>query len=174
MPHQPFLALITPLSGEGGGGGGGQPPGIWGPTDPRPTHPIAGFPWPGQPSQPGVPTHPIYNPPYPDIGLPGGQPYPDQGLPGSQPRPDQGLPGNQPYPDQGLPGRQPGIWGPNDPRPTPPIYIPGQPVIPEPGDPTKAHIIVYVPGKGAVKFLVDLTTLPQRPDPTEPAPKEGQ
>lgn len=27
-----------------GGGGGEGPPGIWGPTDPRPTHPIAGIP----------------------------------------------------------------------------------------------------------------------------------
>ena len=108
---QPFLALITPIGNAGGGGpvdpgysppwaqvpggGGGQPPGIWGPTDPRPTNPIAGwdpgsgtFP-PGRP--PGVPTHPVYNPP---------------------------------YPDNSLPGQQPGIWGPTDPRPTPPIYIP--------------------------------------------------
>ena len=63
----PFLALITPL-------GGGtepptpQPPGIWGPSDPRPTLPIAGwnpgtgnFPQPpGGGAPPPVPSHPIY------------------------------------------------------------------------------------------------------------------
>lgn len=51
-------------------GGGGQPPGIWGPTDPRPTPPIAEPPggWGGQP--PGIwgppgpwPTPPIHLPP---------------------------------------------------------------------------------------------------------------
>lgn len=98
----PFLALITPI---GETVVPPQPPlGIWGPTDPRPTHPIAPG---GQPPRPWGPIN-----------------YPDQGLPGNQPYPDQGLPGNQPYPDQGLPGRPPGMWGPNDPRPTPPIYIP--------------------------------------------------
>ena len=40
---EPFLALITPI---GASGGAPQPPlGIWGPTDPGPTHPIAGYPW---------------------------------------------------------------------------------------------------------------------------------
>lgn len=79
-------------------------------------------------TDPPVPTHPIYLPPYVDIGGPGDQPYPDQGLPGDQPHPDQGLPGDQPRPshpiflppyidnslplpqprpDQGLPGDQP-------------------------------------------------------------------
>jgi hypothetical protein len=37
---------------------------------------------------------------------------------------DIGFPGPQPYPDQGLPGNQPGIWGPTDPRPFNPIYLP--------------------------------------------------
>lgn len=107
----PFLALITPLS------------------DVRPDNTL---PVPRPPVDPG------YSPPwarpgrpvYPDNTLPGNQPYPDQGLPGNQPYPDQGLPGNQPYPDQGLPRPPLGMWGPNDPRPTPPIYIPpegGQP-----------------------------------------------
>ncbi len=145
MTAAPFLALITPI----GTTEPPQPPlGIWGPTDPRPSHPIAGVPpggaWPQPPRPPGVPTHPIYWPPYPDQGLPGNQPYPDQGLPGNQPYPDQGLPGNQPYPDQGLPGGQGGrpthpiyfppvIWGPGDPRPTPPIAIPPglPPTLPE-------------------------------------------
>jgi hypothetical protein len=45
---------------------GGQPPGIWGPTDPRPTHPIVIPIPPGeQPPEPGnglTPSHPIYIP----------------------------------------------------------------------------------------------------------------
>ena len=126
MPHQPFLALITPLGGSIEQPPQ-QPPGIWGPTDPRPTHPIAGWNpstggWPQPPRPPGYPSHPIYWPnPYPDQGLPGNQPYPDQGLPGNQPYPDQGLPGSQPRPDQGLP-----------PFPAHPIVIPPGGVWPEP------------------------------------------
>jgi hypothetical protein len=85
---QPFLAMIMPV-------GGGE-------------HPDQGLP----PGQGGRPTHPIYNPP-----------YPDQGLPGSQPRPDQGLPGPQPHPDHGLP-----------PFPSHPIELPPDlpPTMPEP------------------------------------------
>jgi hypothetical protein len=54
-----FLALITPL---GGGGTGVWPPGSG--ID-MPAHPIA-------PGGPGVPTHPIYNPPgiWPSPGVP--------------------------------------------------------------------------------------------------------
>jgi hypothetical protein len=114
-----------------------QPPGIWGPTDPRPTHPIVvppGGNWPQPPQPPlgiwgptdprpgwGLPTPqppqfpniPSQGPGFPThpIQLPpwagGWQPRPDQGLPGGQPYPDQGLPGSQPRPDQGLPGSQP-------------------------------------------------------------------
>ena len=39
-----------------------NPPGIWGPTDPRPTPPIV---IPPDAISPGVPTHPIYIPVYP-------------------------------------------------------------------------------------------------------------
>lgn len=108
---QPYLAMITPLTGN---------------------HPDQGLP----PGQGGYPSQPIYHPGHPDHGLP---PYPDQGLPGgghgqggrpSQPiyhpgHPDHGLPA---YPDQGLPaGGQGG-------RPTHPIHIPGVPDqgLPEP------------------------------------------
>ena len=134
MGNKPFLALITPIgdAGEGGGGGGPQPPlGIWGPTDPRPTHPIAGYPWP-QPPQPPLG---IWGPtdPRPGWGLPGNQPYPDQGLPGNQPYPDQGLPGWQPRPDQGLP-----------PFPSNPIYIPIVPPTTDPDAPHPEHPI-YIP-----------------------------
>ena len=67
------------LTGLGVGGGpiqppdqGEGPPGIWGPTDPRPSHPIAGIPgFPGY-NPPGIwgpndprPTPPIHIPPMP-------------------------------------------------------------------------------------------------------------
>ena len=114
---QPYLALITPLTGhpdQGLPGGGNYPDqGLPG-QPPRPAHPIA----PG--GSGGSPSHPIYHPGHPDHGLPA---YPDQGLPGgggqppgywggANPHPDQGLPGGQggrpdqglpPFPDQGLP-----------------------------------------------------------------------
>jgi hypothetical protein len=108
---------------------------------------VGGGPMPGGPGAgaPGVPTHPIYNPAYPDQGLPGWQPRPSHpiapggggpvdpgyGVPiGGRPShpiynpayPDNSLPGNQPYPDNSLPGSQP--------RPTPPIYI--GPIVPTP------------------------------------------
>lgn len=123
-------------------GGGASPPlGIW------------GGPWqPPHPSQgPGFPTHPI---------APGGPPLGTWG--GVAP----------PHPDQGLPQPPLGTWGGgNVPYPTPPIYIPAQPILPDSGDPTKAHIVVYVPGAGAVSFTVDLTQLPEPTPPTEPEPK---
>jgi hypothetical protein len=67
------------------------------------------------PDQPdGFPTHPIFLPPYVDIGFPEDQPKPDHELPGDQPRPDHELPGDQPevshpiylppYIDNSLPG----------------------------------------------------------------------
>jgi hypothetical protein len=97
----------------------GQPPGIWGPNDPRPTPPIY-FP-PAGGGQPGVPTHPIYNPP----GI--------WGPNDPRPTPPIYMPGQPPL----------GIWGPNDPRPNPPIYLPpNQPTVP--GVPT--HPIYNPPG----------------------------
>jgi hypothetical protein len=74
---------------------GGQPPGIWGGAPPWVSHPIA----PG--GSPGVPTHPIYNPPYPSTGpgfpthpiAPGGQPpYPTTGPVFPPVTPDNTLP----------------------------------------------------------------------------------
>jgi len=75
------------------------PPSIWGPTDPRPTHPIApGGPPPGIWGGGGVPmpTPPIYLPP----GF----------IPGLKPEHPIYLP--------------PSIWGPTDPRPSHPIVLP--------------------------------------------------
>lgn len=136
-----------------------QPPlGIWGPTDPRPSHPIAGYPWP-QPPSGGGPVDPGYSPPwarpwppYPDNALPGGQPYPDNSLPGYQPRPDHSLP---PFATQ-LP------------------IIPPQQPQPVPGDPSKAYLVAYVPkadgsGHERITFTVEYP-LPSEP-PTEATPK---
>ena len=63
---------------------------------------------------PGFPAHPIHRP---DL-------EPDQGLPGEQPGVEHPifLP---PYIDNSLPGGGgSGIWGPTDPRPSPPIVLP--------------------------------------------------
>jgi len=68
---------------------------------------VGGGPMPGGP--PGVPAHPIYNPP----GI--------WGPTDPRPMPPIYLP-----PGSG-PGEPPGIWGPSDPRPTPPIVIPRPP-----------------------------------------------
>lgn len=118
---QPYLALITPLTGGHPDQGlpGFQPypdQGLPG-AQPGPSHPIyiPGAPpgFPGSPSHPiyipGVPTHPIApgggggRPTHP-IAPGGGGNYPDQGLPGDQP-----SIGNPIYipPSEGQP---PGIW----------------------------------------------------------------
>ena len=93
-----------------------QPPGIWGPNDPRPTPPINLPPWyPGQP--PGIwgggnvpmPSPPIANAP---------------GVPGYNPNPPGIWGPTDPRPGWGLPGTPPGVWGPPGPWPTPPIHLP--------------------------------------------------
>jgi hypothetical protein len=119
----------------GGGGGGGfpshpiyQPPGIWGPTDPRPGWGLPGGPpptvWPG--------------PGRPDQGLPPG----GVGIWPSPGHPDQGLPGPQPIPTPPIylpPGTLPG-------HPENPIYIPPS-IWPSPGVPTHP-IVLPPPGSG--------------------------
>lgn len=102
--------------------GGGSPPGIWGPTDPRPQPPINLPPgYPGQP--PGIwgPTDPR-----PGWGLP------DGGQGGGSPPGIWGPNDPRPSPPIYLPPVQPGepplvIWGPGDPRPQPPIHLPPAP-----------------------------------------------
>ena len=145
------LALITWLDTGSGSG----PPGIWGPTDPRPGY---GLPTPQPPlgmwgPNDPRPTHPI---------APGGQqPRPDQGLPGNQPYPDQGLPGNQPYPGQGLPPFATNL----------PVVPPQQPIV-DPGDPNKAYIVAYYPKPGGGAERITFTVeLPDRAPPTEATPK---
>jgi hypothetical protein len=132
-----FLAYITPVDSgahpEHPIAPGGSPPGIWGPTDPRPTPPIV-IP-PG--AIDGVhPEHPIYIPVYPahPIVIP----------PGS-------IVDDPPFPAHPI-VIPPGIWGPTDPMPTPPIVIPqppggGPPVViwPSPGHPEHPIVIPLPP-----------------------------
>lgn len=68
--------------------------------------------------------------------------YPDAGFPGPQPGQPPRPWGPINYPDQGLPGNQPGIWGPGDPRPNPPIYIP---IMPPPDSGLSPTHPIYVP-----------------------------
>lgn len=108
----PFLALITPI-------GGSEPPlSIWGPTDPRPTPPVAG---PGRPPWWGMAQDPGYGVPLPPLGT--------WGPNDPRPTPPVAGPGRPPWwgmaqdPGYGVPLPQPPliIWGPGDPRPTLPI-----------------------------------------------------
>jgi hypothetical protein len=129
-----FLALITPLTGNG-----------------VPTHPIVTPPpYPDQglpPGSPGSPAHPIFIPGAPP-GTPGhpahpiyitGNPSHPIHVPGVPSHP--WLPGGSPshpiagFPDQGLPGGQPVPPGTIDPGPVPPelanqlivaVHRPGQ------------------------------------------------
>lgn len=137
MPNS-FIARITPLASDARpehpivipppvGPGEPEPPlGIWGPTDPRPTHPIY------LPIPPGIiggdppkPEHPIWLPVYPAHPIV---------IPPGAIQPDPPIPAHPIY----LP---PIIWGPDDPRPTHPIVIPPDALAP--GVPT--HPIVLPP-----------------------------
>lgn len=108
---QPFLAMITPI-----GQSPEQPPGIW--PGPHPSHPIMlpGMPGWGGGGPPSGPVDPGYSPPW-------ARPPVDPGY--SPPWARPGGPVDPGYsPPWARPGPPPGIWGPTDPRPTPPIYIP--------------------------------------------------
>ena len=178
MPKS-FKAIITVLEGSGGE---------------HPAHPIV---IPPDSIAPGVPTHPIYIPVYPDQGLPEEQPHPDQGLPGDQPYPDQGLPGEQPHPEHpiiippdaiapGVPehpivippdGSPPYVDNtlPGDlPHPAHPIELPPLPEIPpEESENVKAIICIKAPGSdtSGVWFIVDVDG-GLKPNPW-PEPKGG-
>ena len=106
---KPFLAVISPVEA---------------PSDAHPDH--------TQPGDIPHPEHPIFYP------LPPGAPVdPEYGVPDTHP--DQGLPAPQPHPEHPivLPPDSGGwlpplyIWGPNDPRPTPPIAMPVPPTSPD-------------------------------------------
>jgi hypothetical protein len=107
MP-EPFLALITPLTGGAPG---------------SPSHPIhlPGYPDQGLPGgSGGSPSQPIYHPGHPDHGLPAHPSHPIAGGGGSGGSPSHPI-HNPPYPDQGLPG---GGGQPLPPEVTPPELPP--------------------------------------------------
>jgi hypothetical protein len=125
----------------------------------HPEHPIA----PG--GLPGVPTHPIYYPPYPSQG-PGFPTHPI--APGGPPLGIWGPIGN--YPDAGFPGPQPGgpvgIWGgSNTPFPTPPIYIP---ITPPPESGLSPEHPIYIPVQPPLGIWG-----PTDPRPTNPIVNPG-
>jgi len=158
---QPYLALITPLTGHHPDQG---LPGA------QPGYPSQGLPpfatqlpiiIPGAPpGSPGSPSHPIYLPVYPSQGLPGHQPHPDQGLPGGQGGrpthpihipgvPDQGLPPGQNIPSNELP-----------PIPVPPEY--------------QDDLVIGVKPAGSTEWkftAYDTSLTPGYPLPPTPEPK---
>jgi len=122
---KPFLAIISPVGGVSGAHPDHELPQPQPPTGapPAPDHTL--------PGDLPVPSHPIFYP------LPPGAPVdPDYGVPDTHP--DQGLPAPQPHPEHPivLPPDSGGwlplyIWGPTDPRPTPPIVLPKPPTSPD-------------------------------------------
>jgi hypothetical protein len=159
----PFLALITPVGGDT------QPPqpplGIWGPTDPRPTPPIANPgrpPWWGMANDPGYsppwaqprpPTDPGYSPPWAQVppgGQGGGPVDPGYSPPWAQ-VPGGGKPPQGPVdPGYSPPWAQvpPGGQGPVDPGYSPPwAQVPGggQPPVGPPNLPEGGGVIVPLP-----------------------------
>lgn len=156
----PFYALITPLASSGGGPG--QPP-----SGAHPEHPIH-YPWPGDPAF-GRP---------PNWGTWGGAGQPGPFPPGGPVDPGYGAPPNWgTWGGSGQPGpfpKPPGIWGPTDPRPTPPIVLPpgsnvppGADVIwPPPGPLTgPEHPITIVP-PGKVMVYVNGWIIVDQPEAT--------
>lgn len=154
---QPFLAMITPVSGNGGGGG--QPPSIWNPV--FPTNPIAGMGPGGN---------------FPPLGIWGGGGvgnYPDAGFPGPQPgRPPQIWGGpyfppsiwNPVFPGMGLPGPQPiPGWGPG--FPTNPIVIPVPPNTP--GAPPEGGMVAVIPAGTTIVSTQEIE-IPNPMDPENP------
>jgi hypothetical protein len=120
---QPYLALITPLTGHPDQGLPQPPLGIWGGKPPP--YPDQGLPGGGQGGQP---SHPIYHPGHPDHGLPAYPEHPiapggGQGGSPSHPiyhpgHPDHGLPAHPSHPISGGGGGG---------QPSHPIHIPGVP-----------------------------------------------
>ena len=117
---QPFLAMIMPVGGGGPVDPGYNPPGVGGPGS--------------RPPSPGVPTHPIYTPPQPPLGIWGGPwqpPYVDAGLPPFATQLPTIPPGGA-WPSGGRPV-DPGYGvdiGTGPVHPAHPIYIPAPPTEP--------------------------------------------
>lgn len=157
LPHPEHPIVYPPgTQPPPGGGGPGQPPGIWGPTDPRPTPPISGIPGlPGyEPPAGGGPGRPPGTPP----GFWGGGPHPMPPINYPEP-PSGGGPGGgpPPHPEHPIPPipAHPIVlppWKPtlppdlppwDGPKPSHPIVLPGDPSW---GDPHPEHPIVLPPG----------------------------
>ena len=120
------------------------------------------------------------------LGIGGGPVLPPESG-GGPVDPGYGYPERPVDPGWGVPERPPHIWGPTDPRPTPPIVIPPNvppgmqpPEAPSPGDPTTPvpppqgtgggpvqpvtpppYIIVNYPGVGPVYVAPPLTAQPK-------------
>lgn len=118
----------------GQGGDGGKPPGIWGPTDPRPNPPIANVPGAPGYKPPGIwgPTDPRPNPP---IAFPPGW------VGGVPPELPPGVTVPEPPPPGSPTTAVPGNW-------------PVQPVTPP------AYMIVQYPGVGPVVVAPPAPTAP--------------
>ena len=136
-----------------------KPPlGIWGPTDPRPTFPIAGWD-PIHGTFPPFNPPPVSRPPWrPEVpGSPAwGQPHPDH--------PISGIPGiSLPIFLPGMPGW--GEWPPKPPTEQPPGMAGQLPA----SDPSgSGWVFGFVPGYGWMWAFV-----PAKPPVTEPPPTEG-
>jgi len=127
-------------------GGQPQPPlGIWGPNDPRPTNPIAGW-------NPGTGTFP-----------PGGG-MPPLGIWGpNDPRPTNPIAGWNP--GTGTFPQPPGIWGPPGPWPSPPIVMPIPPDTP--GWPPEGGSVAIIPAGTTLISTADIE-IPNPADPENP------
>lgn len=167
MSGQPFLALITPIGSE-------VPPlpplGTWGPTDPRPTNPIAGW-------NPGTGTFPPYQPPYVDNTLPLHPFHPIVVPPGgawpSPPQPPLGFwgPGTLPlHPFNPIVVPPGGTW-PSVPGTVPPTATghPGQ--LPASDPSGSGWVFCFVPGYGWMWAQVPPPPATAKPvPPTEEVP----
>jgi hypothetical protein len=112
---------------------------------------------------------------YTGIGV-GGGPMPPGSGGGGQPPVISGGPGSLPpwvmppihYPPPGGGGQPPGIWGPTDPRPTPPIYFP--PNSPPVDPPTDTSRIEWKSGWTQEQGWVTVGIItPEAPVPTPSA-----
>jgi hypothetical protein len=162
-----FVALITPIrQGHPPVTGGEHPdhtlPEPEQPVDPdygidiNAPHPDHTLPTPEQPVDPGYGIE--VSPPYPDIGLPGPQPHPDHDLPLFPSHPIVVPPGGAWLPIY--------IWGPSDPRPTPPIVIP-EPLPPTDNTPAIEFKAIWTEQTGWV-----VIGIPTGPHPTPSSPSE--
>jgi hypothetical protein len=161
---QPYLAMITPLTGDRPDQGlPVQPPGIW-PSPGQPSHPIVlppgsvgGTPEhpiyypPGQPEHPivlppgsvgGTPEHPIYYPPTIWPRPPGGPVDPGYGVPGYRPSHPIAPGGGWPVD----PGYGVGIERPDQGLPVPPETLPPLPEVP-PELESSVVVAVHKPGQ---------------------------